>query len=240
VRFCDVVIRHTGYTDAPLRRKKLERDLRLLLLEDLDRPDHPFTLFNLGSVQQELGRTAEALFYFRRSLALSHPADSIVRKLYALIGQCHRNLGQPQEALGACQEGRGHYPDDAELLFLEALLRQETGDARGAIETYVRLIEGEEKEHFASVASGLRGYKAQHQLALLYRDLGHGKEAEVQWQSALAERPDFVPGWISLGELFLAQGRLTELDEVLCRLGTLPQGVEVAAALRARGQRPGG
>jgi hypothetical protein len=58
VRWTDVVIAHTGYTDPALRRRKLQRDLRLLHLEDGEHPGDPFTLFNLGSVYQELARHA--------------------------------------------------------------------------------------------------------------------------------------------------------------------------------------
>src|SRR5262249_46732537 len=76
VRWTDVVIEHTGYLDPALRRRKLERDLRLLRLEDAEHPDDPFTLFNLGQVYQELGQTAEALPLWRRSLERSEPADS--------------------------------------------------------------------------------------------------------------------------------------------------------------------
>jgi glycosyltransferase involved in cell wall biosynthesis len=132
VRWSDVVIQHTGYQDSALRRRKLQRDLRLLRLEEAENPDEPFVLFNFGSIHQELGQAAEALPLFRRSLARSHPSDSIVRKLYALVGQCHRQLGQAPEALAACREGRAHYPDDAELFFLEALVRQEASDAARA------------------------------------------------------------------------------------------------------------
>jgi hypothetical protein len=61
------VIEHTGYVDPALCRRKLERDLRLLYLEDADKPGDPFTLFNLGQVANELGRHAEALPLLRRS-----------------------------------------------------------------------------------------------------------------------------------------------------------------------------
>src|SRR5262249_59406800 len=87
VRWADVVIHHTGYQDPALRGRKLQRDLRLLHLEDAEHPGDPFTLFNLGSVYQELGRQGEAIPLLRRSLERSHPADSIVRELYALIEQ---------------------------------------------------------------------------------------------------------------------------------------------------------
>ena len=48
LRWADVIIDHAGYVDPALRHRKLERDLRLLQLEEAERPGHPFTLFNLG------------------------------------------------------------------------------------------------------------------------------------------------------------------------------------------------
>lgn len=60
VRWSDVVIQHIGYQDSALRRRKLERDGRILRLENAQKPDDPFILFNLGSIAQELGRVEEA------------------------------------------------------------------------------------------------------------------------------------------------------------------------------------
>src|SRR5262249_44267069 len=128
VRWADVVIRHTGYQDPALRRAKLDRDLRLLRLDEQEHPTDPFIQFNLGSVLQELGKYEEALVPLGKSLRASHPADSIVRKLYALVAGCQRALGRRREALAACRAGREHYPDDAELLFLEGLRLRDLGN----------------------------------------------------------------------------------------------------------------
>jgi tetratricopeptide (TPR) repeat protein len=236
VRWSDVVIRHTGYLDAALRRRKLERDLRLLQLENAEQPDEPFVLFNLGSIANELGQAHEALRYFQRSLELSHPSDSIVRKLYALIAQCQRQLGHRDEALTSCLAGRHYYPDDAELLFLEALVRQEQRDLLGAVACLERLIAGQEGEHFGSVATGLRGYRARHLLALLWREMGRLADAENEARNALAERLDYTPAWLELGEVYLAQERWPELDEVVVRLEGDRQSWLEAAVLQARGQ----
>ena len=43
-----IAITHTGYEDSAVRRRKTERNLRLLELEYAEQPEHPFTLFNLG------------------------------------------------------------------------------------------------------------------------------------------------------------------------------------------------
>jgi tetratricopeptide (TPR) repeat protein len=132
LRWTDIFVEHDGYVDPALRAKKTERNLRLLHLDDKDRPDDPFTLFNLGWAYLGLGRAPEAVPLLRRSLARSRPGDSIVRKLYVLLAQAHRVLGQRADALAACRAGRARHPDDAELLFAEAMLLREVGDRAGA------------------------------------------------------------------------------------------------------------
>src|SRR5947209_8484012 len=195
VRWSDVVIQHSGYQDPDQTRRKRERNLRLLQLQDQDEPDHPFTLFNLGSVAQDLGRPAEALALLRRSLERSQPSDSIVRKLHAQIAQCHRHLGQLDQALAACRQGRGLYPDDVELLFQEGAARLALRDLAGAEACLLETLATREKGHFASVDAGLRGYKTRHQLALVYRQQGRDAEAEAAWRAALDEQPGFTPAW---------------------------------------------
>jgi glycosyltransferase involved in cell wall biosynthesis/tetratricopeptide (TPR) repeat protein/predicted O-methyltransferase YrrM len=235
VRWADATIRHAGYQDPALRGRKLQRDLRLLELDFAERPDDPFTLFNLGSVYQELGRHAEALPLLRRSLELSHPNDSIVRKLYALIVQCHRNLGQPNEALAVCRKGLGVCPEDVELLFVEGVLLRERGDLAGAERSLLRLLDARPAGHFASVDAGLQGYKARHNLGVVYHQQGRAEEAQAQWRAAVAERPDFLPGWLGLAEGHLRACRWQGLEEVLGRLEQLPpHGPTEAAVLRAR------
>jgi tetratricopeptide (TPR) repeat protein len=127
--------------------------------------------------------------------------DSIVRKLYSLIMECHRRLGQRAAALAVCREGRRHYPDDAQLLFQEAVLRREEGDGSGAEGCLLWLLASAEGPHFASVAEGLRGFLARHQLGLLYREQGRNAEAEAEWRAALRERPDFGPAREALEDL---------------------------------------
>lgn len=232
VRWSDVVVCHVGYQDPALRGRKLERDLRLLQQEDGENPDDPFTLFNLGQVYLDRDEPDLALPRLRRSLERSHPADSIVRKLFGLLVSCHRRLHQPALALTACREGRKYYPDDAELLFDEAVMLREQGDNAGAETNLLRLLGGQEPAHFASVDTGLRGYKARHNLAVLYREKGREAEAEAQWQEAVRAQPDFRPGWLGLAELYGVQGRWEKVDEVVDRLGGNPVD---RAVLRARG-----
>ena len=228
----DVVIQHTGYQDVSLRRRKHERDFRLLPLDHADNPEDPFILFNLGWLYTENGHPTRALPFLRGSLERSHPHDSIVRKLYALIVQCHCQTGQPTEALEACRAGRQQYPDDLELIFQEGRIRRTLGDDAGAEACFRRALGPREKAHFASVDTGLSGYKARHNLAVIYREKGRLAEAEEQWRAAVSEAPSYLPAWLGLGDLYISQARWANLDNVLLRLDARS---EEAVGLRARG-----
>src|SRR5439155_4915037 len=107
---------------------------------------------------------AEAL---EKSLAGSHPKDSIVRKTYALLARCrHRESGW-KAAEAVCRRGRTHYPDDAELVFLAAGYAREGNDYGAAEGLYRKLIDGSEGPHFASVDTSLRAVKGRHNLAVM-------------------------------------------------------------------------
>lgn len=232
IQWTDIHIHHVGYHDPALRSRKLERDLKILQAEHASNSDDPFTLFNLGSVYQELDRCREALPILRKSLELSHPADSIVRKLFALIIGCHRRLNQLKEAAAAVIEGLSHYPQDAELLFMDGVLRREQGDVAGAESSWLKLLSDPEGSHFASIDAGLRGPKARHNLAILYYESNRLAEAEAQWRAALSADPSFVGGWLGLGELYLRRKRWADVSSVINSLeGEAGTGRPVEAGL---------
>jgi GT2 family glycosyltransferase/Tfp pilus assembly protein PilF len=140
VIFTDIVIQHTGYVDPAYTSQKLERNLRLLHLDHAEHPNDPYILFHLGWAHLEFNRLPEAVGYLRASLDGSHPGDSIVKKLFALLAQAHHRLGQSKDALAACRAGRARYPEDPELLYLEGIFhreRREWGQAIGCLQKLV-------------------------------------------------------------------------------------------------------
>jgi tetratricopeptide (TPR) repeat protein len=158
-----------------------------------------------------------------------------VRKLYALLTQGYWGLGQHDEAAAICAEGLGRYPDDAELLFQQAMLQREGKDLAGAEATLLRLLHSRPGEYFDMVDVGVRGYKARHHLAAIYHEQGKTAEAQQQWRAAVEERADFTPGWLGLAEICLAQGRWDELEQVVRQLESEPDSQMEAAMLRVRG-----
>jgi glycosyltransferase involved in cell wall biosynthesis/tetratricopeptide (TPR) repeat protein len=233
--WADVVIHHTGYQDNALRERKRNRDLRLLRLEDQENPDDPFTLFNLGNVYLETGQQDLGLDCLRRSLVLSHPTDSIVRKLYALIAQVSRQRGRVEEAAQTCRNGRMHCPDDPELLFQEALCHQAQGHPAEAESCYRQLLKLPPARFFASTDVGIRGHKTLHNLGILCRDRGAHAEAIGCFEQALAASPRFLPGLVALADVHLLERRWIEFEQLLDRIREVqPNGLD-ADVLAARG-----
>jgi GT2 family glycosyltransferase len=189
VRWSDVTVRHTGYAEPAHRRRKLERDRKILTAELADRPDDPFVLFNLGSVAMELQDHRGAVGYFTRSLAGSAPGDSITPKLYAQIARSHQALGDLTAAQETCAEGLRAAPDDAELLFRQGVARRLAGDAAGAESSWRRLLTLRPPEQFRSVDAGIYGHLTRRNLAKLCEDRGDLGAAVRFWNGVLAELP---------------------------------------------------
>jgi len=76
VRWTEVTVRHTGYTDPALRERKFQRDCKILEAELVERPDDPFVLFNLGAIAVERQDWWTTLGHLQRSLRGSAPTDS--------------------------------------------------------------------------------------------------------------------------------------------------------------------
>ena len=189
VRWTDAVVRHVGYNDPAVRAKKLGRDRAILESELADRPNDPFVLFNLGQVALEADDPREALTFLERSLDGSASTDSITRKLHALIARAYQRLGNPEAALAACAAGRASDPDDAELLFREAVVRRHVGDHTGAEACWERVLTLKRPEKFASVDMGIYGHLTRRNLAMLREERGDPTGAARLWADVLAECP---------------------------------------------------
>jgi len=130
--------------------------------------------------------------------------------------------------------GRQYFPDDAELLFQEALARNEHRDLQGAEKCLLRLIDGQDQALFASVDVGLRSYKARHNLAVIVQGQGRLAEAEAQWRHALTEQPDYLPALLGLAELYLIQSRLADVERIIKQLESIPSTFVWRLVVRAR------
>ena len=79
------------------------------------------------------------------------------------------------------------------------------------------------------------GTRARHHLALIYLRQGRPREAETQWQTVLADQPDFMTGWVKLADLYADERRWDDLENMARRLDAGPRRTVEAALVRARG-----
>ncbi len=189
VRWTEVGIGHLGYADGALCDRKLERNLRILGAELREKPGNPLVLFNIGWAAIYRNEPKTALGYLRASLVASSQQDGIVRKVYALIAQAYQMLGDPDSALAACAAGRSLAPDDAGLLFSEALLRRGRGDLDGAEACWRRILDHDGSPDFSIVVPGIHGHLTRRKLAFLAEARGDVAEALRLWGEVVAECP---------------------------------------------------
>jgi glycosyltransferase involved in cell wall biosynthesis len=189
VRWTDLVVRHTGYVDPALRARKLDRDTRILLAELKEQPEEPFVLFNLGAIAIERGDWHGSLDYLGRSLARSAPSDSITPKLFALIARAHQMLGDTGAALRACAEGLSFHPEDAELLFRQAVVHRQRGESAQAEACWQRILTLHRPEQYCSLDEGIYGHITRRNLAVLAAERGDPAAAARLWREVLAECP---------------------------------------------------
>jgi Flp pilus assembly protein TadD len=188
-RWTDIVIRHDGYADPDVEARKLERNIKILERELIERPDDPFVLFNLGSSAVQQKEYHAALGLLERSLALSAPRDSIVRKLYALIARVHQMTGDSQEALRTCAAGLKLDPQDAELWHRKAVIHRKRGESSEAERSWRRILDLKRPEQYCSFDDGIYGHVTRRNLAVLAAEQGDFAEATRLWEAVLAECP---------------------------------------------------
>ena len=235
LRPTDVVIRHSGYAERSGHRAKLERNLRLLHLDQAEHPDDPSILFHLGWTYQAMNRPAEALPALQRSIELSAPLQLTASMQYTVMALCYRQLGQEELAFAVCKEGRNQFPDDPDLLSHEAALRWRYGDLQGSEECLVRLLAVlPQMKSSIAVDAGPHGNTVRRNLAVVCYSQGRYAEAEAYWRTILATQPDAAHAWMGLVDCWLAEGRTEELRSAAQELGAVPERALEAALLWSR------
>jgi GT2 family glycosyltransferase/tetratricopeptide (TPR) repeat protein len=234
VAWSDVYVTHSGYDhSATGQEKKKERDLKLLHLEEKERPKHPFTLFNLGMTYNDIGEYEKAIGYLERSIQQSGREETHLRKAYALLIYAHSRLGNREAAWDCCERAVRLFPEDVELRFRRALLLHELGRLEESARLYQAVLAEKGERHFNSIDKGIRSFKARQNLAAVYTDMGEYERAEEQWRLITEEVPNYRPGWRGLGENLLRKGKVKEAAELAARLEKQDRLRSIAILLQA-------
>ena len=158
VAWTDLFVVHSGSDQSSEgRRRKHERDLRILHLDLQDRPDHPFVLFNLGMTYADMDLHDEAVKWLRQGIDVAGPHESHLRKAYALLAASLHQLNQHEEAGTYAAVDWSNSLDDPELLFRQGMLAHGAGRLREAAEAYRLTLAKRPGRYFASVDQGILG-----------------------------------------------------------------------------------
>jgi len=234
VAWTDLFVTHSGYDRSPDgQERKKQRDFRLLRLELAERPNHPFTLFNLGMTYADVNEHEQAVEWLQKSIAHSKPEESHLRKAYSLLVYSLSKLERLDEAMRECEAGLGVYPLDTELRFRRAILLGEQKRFQEAIAVYEDVLVRGEERHFTSIDAGLRSYKTRHNMATTFEDMGEFVKAEEQWRAVVREVPSFRAGWRGLSGLLLKQGKIKQAEELAAQMASDPFLAAEAAILSA-------
>ncbi len=238
VEFTDIFVVHSGSDPTPeIRKRKLERDYRILKLDLIDRPDHPFVLFNLGMTYDDDGQFAEAERLLRRCLEVSGDGESHIPKTYALLVNSLRGLGRIEEAIETTKVALALHPGDKELLFRKGSLCLDAGRYEEAVEDFEQVLTEANDRTFRSFDPSIVGFKARHNLALAFQHLGLLEEAERHWLAAIGDSPEFGPGWLYLVRQYLTCRRIDSATALAHRMhqevGLTPESAIAGAVCHA-------
>jgi glycosyltransferase involved in cell wall biosynthesis len=239
------VVLHSGYdTSKEGQAKKRIRDEKLLKLDLDERPEHPFVLFNLGMTAHYCDDHVAALEWLCRSLAVSQPEESHVRKIYALTGVSQRKLGRNSLAVDTFTKGLEVVGEDPELRFQLALTLTELGQFEEAKAQYLS-IQPEYEDHFSSFDISILGFKRFFNLGSVCLQLDQYREAKDWFRQAIATSQGFASAEAAENLFRAAMGRQDfpvareALDSMRAGGGLSEQWVHYHLDLAAlRGQNP--
>jgi tetratricopeptide (TPR) repeat protein len=235
------VVLHSGYdTSVEGQLRKRARDAELLMLDYEERPEHPFTRFNLGMTAFFTGEHEKAVDWLQRSLEVSDPSESHVRALYSLMAKARNELGDLEAAAQTFREGLAIVGEDPDLRFgLGAVLARQ-GKLLEAKQQFLGIQE-DISGHYSSIDIGILGFKRFAKLGEICRQLGEYKESTFWFQKA-AEL-GCGPAAIALFEMSFEnedyRGASASLDQIRACMGPCEEWAVLGTQLTTRlGQSP--
>jgi glycosyltransferase involved in cell wall biosynthesis len=217
----DAYVLHKNYDNSPEgQAAKSRREDEIYELVKQEMPDDPFMLFCLGMTYHFRNEHELAEEYLSRSLALSDPADSIVRKSYALKSSSQRLMGKPEEAVRTAEEGLRVIPDDPELHVLMGDYCRSERRFDEALRHYSQAVGADITSHFSSIDRGFLGFKTLHRMAETELESGRYPEAKKRFIQALDSAPTMLASAFALFEAAMDLGDYPTARQMMERVAT--------------------
>jgi tetratricopeptide (TPR) repeat protein len=135
---------------------------------------------------EDMGLLEDSLGWLNKSIALSNPTTSTLRKVFYVKARALRRLERDSQAEEALRTGIGVYPNDPELNFALAEILLSTGRPEEAI-SCLNAMQTDTSDHFGSVDVGILGPKRRMALARAILNLDRYREAADELRKLLAD-----------------------------------------------------
>lgn len=192
-----IPVRHSGATvqhahadrTAAGERARIERNLRLALLDLAERPDDPFVWLSLGATYLYMPQgLAEAERYLRQAAAALRAGSPTQLNAYLYLGQALGQAGRRGEEEAVYRAALAEFPDDGSLLLRLGGLCQRQGRWAEAAGMYERLL-AVGKGRLTVIHPRDLALEAVLRLGHAYVQLGRVPQAEKLWLKAFAQHP---------------------------------------------------
>ena len=113
----DIEIIHTGYDDSWVIRKKVKRNLKILLDENEDTVQDPVECFKISQCYFGLREFEYCLEYLNRAREVG-PESSFYKSSYTMLSDCLLQLNRHHEAIALLENALAEFPDSGYLNYL--------------------------------------------------------------------------------------------------------------------------
>ena len=220
IEFSPIRINHYGYLNrAGTDRKKIKRNLDILLEEMKKRPEDSFVHFNLGVEYLRLSRHEKAIEHYQKAFRnVSNLDVAYAPVLVRNICLCLKAMERFEDALEVLKDGKEAYPDFTDLFYLEGLVCLDMKDFSRAIDCFDACLSMGKAGKRHITQSGVEGYKAWHGLGIAYLHSGNEIDSVKAFVRALKDNPRDSISLLQLGMILLPREDLQEARELLERI----------------------
>lgn len=200
----DLIIRHHGYRqDREGRSHKTQRNICLLQRALAEQPDNGYYLYQLGVSLHRSGQPRQAEPVYEK--AVKHTAAEYP-SLFRDYAICLSELGQLDKALQTVQTGLVHFPDYADLYYIQGLIYYDCGFIQWARWSFAQCLRFQTVSPDYVTIEGINSFLALENLAEMCELMNEGESAQQYTQQALAISPS-LPLWKRCGRLWNKAGK---------------------------------
>ena len=185
------VVRHANVDRSPeSQAARLDRNLRLALLDLEENPNDPFVLLSVGTTYLfRKDSLPQSIDFLQRSVVGCKRGSEIQLNAYLYLGQALGTSGDRRREVEVYREGLALFPNDVSLLLRLGNLCDRQGQFAEAVDCYSAVLQ---RGRARPSAVHVRGSRQQAALWLgeLYARMGQRARAERLWRSFLDEHPD--------------------------------------------------